>query len=404
MGARARALLERGHAGDAQAILLECLERAADDVGLRYLLGVSQFRLQRFAQAEQTFRQVISGQPDHHHAVYYLGLSLERQNRLAEADRMYRVALSLRPDFREAREKVGHVAAAGSPTENPATRPLSALIEGGDRTEQSHQTLPGELLFSGRRRLSSFAGHLVVAAALMLLSWIIAATGSPGQGSVMVPGGKGDPGYSTEGASAQSLVAEIEALTRREQELQARLDEMLRSSAPAVDQAQVRRELQDVKGQLLGKEGELRMLQFREESMRGSKEHMVRSAAPVTQAGAGLRRWAPLLLGIAAVLVLVHLALAHAGTRFEIFQRRIDMRRGGFTTASESIWHYEIRDVQLDRSPLLRLTGTARIILSTDNGQRSLVGLAPAATMERMWREIRDAVLVERREMKKMWI
>jgi len=103
---RAMDLLDQRRAEDALPLLKELAKKDRDDIDSNMLLGIAEFRLHRFEDAERTFRRVIGLSPAHYKSVYYLGLALERQGKVSEAIEAYQTSLSLRPDFKEARVKL----------------------------------------------------------------------------------------------------------------------------------------------------------------------------------------------------------------------------------------------------------------------------------------------------------
>lgn len=383
---RAKELLDRGRADEACGLLLETLKQHPDDVEMRMLLGIGEFRLKRFDAAEETFRQVIARKPDHYKAVYYLGLALERQNRKEEALPLFRASVSLRPDFAKAKEKLEQygIATAGQQQEK---RSLSALIEHGATAPRRGENLPGKLLISGRRHLSSFAGHFLIA---VLLFGILAFS------SYMFTS---DRVAYQNGLSPQmqNLKREVLELNKRKQILGEELRRAETAGAPLPDRTRIEMELRRVELNLQAKEAEYNRLLSEMDLRQGIRSALQRAKF----FSAGVTGVVTLLL---LTLLLAHLGLAYVGTHYDLYERRIDIRSGGLFRKLESIWHYEIVDVTFHRSPLMTLTGNAAISLKTQEGERRIVGLASPSVMERLWREIRDAVLIERREMKKVWI
>jgi membrane protein YdbS with pleckstrin-like domain len=94
-------------------------------------------------------------------------------------------------------------------------------------------------------------------------------------------------------------------------------------------------------------------------------------------------------------------------TRYTIFERRIDIESGILFRKRRSVWIYEVEDTSLSRSLLNLLTGDARLhvkLATTPRSEIVLTGLGNHQKMARLWEDLRDASLVERRAMKRWWI
>lgn len=119
-----------------------------------------------------------------------------------------------------------------------------------------------------------------------------------------------------------------------------------------------------------------------------------------------------LLLVIAAVIflfVLADMVLRPRYTTLSVYESRLDLASGILFRKQRSIWLYEIVGVSFSRGPWLFLTNSGQINVETGGGvtPRStdkLVGYGNKKFMELLWHEIRDAVLVERRSMKRFFI
>ena len=89
--------LARGRAAQATVALEKAKRREPEKASIREALGIAYFRIQRFAEAEAEFREILELQPVDHYAHFALGRCLEKQGRDAEAQGHYKLASSLRP-------------------------------------------------------------------------------------------------------------------------------------------------------------------------------------------------------------------------------------------------------------------------------------------------------------------
>ncbi len=74
---------------------------------IREALGISYFRIRRFAEAEHEFRIMLELQPSNDYAHFALGRCLEKQGKSREARGHYKLARTLSPNsdpYREALE------------------------------------------------------------------------------------------------------------------------------------------------------------------------------------------------------------------------------------------------------------------------------------------------------------
>lgn len=105
------------------------------------------------------------------------------------------------------------------------------------------------------------------------------------------------------------------------------------------------------------------------------------------------------LLGLTVDLVLRSMV-----TRCTILQRRIDLQRGIIFRKNYSVWTFEIESVEYGRGLWLALVRSGTVKLKVGPEKHKLVGYGNSKFMKKMWAELRDAALVERRGMKKWWI
>ncbi|MBI2873044.1 MAG: tetratricopeptide repeat protein [Chloroflexi bacterium] len=119
-----------------------------------------------------------------------------------------------------------------------------------------------------------------------------------------------------------------------------------------------------------------------------------------------LRNPRPLFVGVilaAATFALVVL-LANS-TRLRIYERRVEYQTGMLLRKVRSIWLYEVLDCEYSRGLWLLLVNSGKVtVKSQQNNNFHLVGFGDADFMRKLWDELRDSVLVERRSMKKWWI
>jgi tetratricopeptide (TPR) repeat protein len=115
------------------------------------------------------------------------------------------------------------------------------------------------------------------------------------------------------------------------------------------------------------------------------------------------------VFAIAAFLLLFAiLALNSRTTKYEIYERMMDFKTGVFNRLEHSVWTYQIDDVLWKQTPFNQLTGDATIQIHTNISGHSQVsqitGLGNHKFMNQLFKELRDAALVERRAMKRWWI
>jgi len=92
-----RDLLAKGMAAQATVPFEKAKRLEPGKASIRESLGIAYFRIQRYAEAEAEFREVLALAPADDYAHYALGRCLEKQGRQAEANGHYKLASSLRP-------------------------------------------------------------------------------------------------------------------------------------------------------------------------------------------------------------------------------------------------------------------------------------------------------------------
>lgn len=107
----------------------------------------------------------------------------------------------------------------------------------------------------------------------------------------------------------------------------------------------------------------------------------------------------------------VDLILRSVTTKYDIYERRIDIRKGILFHTHISIWLFEIVNIKLSKNPVDLLTRNSRIALQTQDGSYSLLGLVkPKNEGESnnftlaLFNELRSAVREQRGAVKKVWI
>jgi Flp pilus assembly protein TadD len=89
--------LAAGMAAQATVALEKAKRREPDKASIREALGIAYFRIRRYAEAEQEFRDLLEISPTDDYAHYALGRCLEKRGKATEANGHYKLASSLRP-------------------------------------------------------------------------------------------------------------------------------------------------------------------------------------------------------------------------------------------------------------------------------------------------------------------
>jgi Flp pilus assembly protein TadD len=90
--------LAAGMAAQATVPLEKAKRREPNKASIREALGIAYFRIRRYAEAEQEFRDLLEISPTDDYAHYALGRCLEKRGKDTEANGHYKLASSLRPD------------------------------------------------------------------------------------------------------------------------------------------------------------------------------------------------------------------------------------------------------------------------------------------------------------------
>ena len=95
--------LAAGMNAQATVALEKAKRREPGKASILEALGIAYFRIRRFAEAEQEFREILELKAVDHYAHFALARCLEKQGRPDEAFGHYRMATFLRPQSREYR-------------------------------------------------------------------------------------------------------------------------------------------------------------------------------------------------------------------------------------------------------------------------------------------------------------
>ena len=101
-----------GMNAQATVALEKAKRREPEKTSIREALGIAYFRIRRFAEAEQEFRDILELRPVDHYAHFALGRCLEKQGRPEEAVGHYKMATFFRPQCQEYRKALEAPAAA----------------------------------------------------------------------------------------------------------------------------------------------------------------------------------------------------------------------------------------------------------------------------------------------------
>lgn len=351
-------LKARNYAGASQ-VLTQHLKQHGDDVDALYLYATTLYRAGERDLAEAAYRKVVRLAPNHALAHYGLGVALARAGRIDEARQSLETALQLDPALDGARTRLAQLATASpgpgtTTTDGPTPAPAKAPVD-----DEEHLKA-GDLLGAGHRRLSSYGGRMLVAACLAALGFALLLTHQPRRLRWF----------------AERPPFQLPSLG------------FLRERAAATGQ---------------------------EEHQRALDEALAR-ADSLSQTFDTILVGTAVALVLLGVLLVLHAALASAATQYEVYERRIDVQQGVLNRRSLSVWLYEITDVELRQSPMLTLTGNAEIRISLpqrgyakpsrfdDPTKVRIIGFGSLRDQQRLWREVRDAALRERRVMRRWYL
>ncbi|WP_293268170.1 tetratricopeptide repeat protein [Neptunomonas sp.] len=125
------------------------------------------------------------------------------------------------------------------------------------------------------------------------------------------------------------------------------------------------------------------------------------------------------IIGFAAIIfflpTFVDIILRSVTTKYDIYERRIDIRKGILFRTHTSIWLFEIINIELSENPVELLTRNSRIALQTQDKSYPLLGLVKPKREGKsklrtinfnlaLFDELRSAVREQRGAVKKVWI
>jgi hypothetical protein len=329
-------------------VLATYLKGNPNDVEAYNMLGRALAARGDWQRAEAAYRRMVTLAPGDDRASYNLALVLIRMERLDEARQWLQAALQANPSLDRARQLLQELDAQ-------ANQP-QALSGGPALTKPAPATTPldsGNLLRSGTRRLGSFANRFAVAALLILVALPLHFRQCPCDGSL-------------------SWLAEWFTFPR-----------------PSA----IREQLEVIDG-MPGAE-------LLEQQLQQALERQAAISARLDQLIVVVAYALPLL----GVAIAVHALLAAGRTAYHVYERRVDLAQGVFNRRRQSVWLYEIKDVELRQPFLMNMTGNAAIRIGLDdNSHVSIVGFGPLKEQVGLYEELRDSALKERRAMKNWWV
>jgi Flp pilus assembly protein TadD len=104
--------MAKGMNAQATVALEKAKRREPDKTSILEALGIAYFRIRRFAEAEQEFRDILDLKPVDHYAHFALGRCLEKQGKPEEAVSHYKMAAFFRPQSKEYRQALESLEAA----------------------------------------------------------------------------------------------------------------------------------------------------------------------------------------------------------------------------------------------------------------------------------------------------
>jgi Flp pilus assembly protein TadD len=109
---KGREHMAAGMNAQATVSLEKAKRREPEKTSIREALGIAYFRIRRFAEAEQEFREILELRPVDHYAHFALGRCLEKQGKPEEAVSHYKMATFFRPQSKEYRKALESLEAA----------------------------------------------------------------------------------------------------------------------------------------------------------------------------------------------------------------------------------------------------------------------------------------------------
>ncbi len=346
----------------------------------RVKLAQGMIQARNYGPAATLLGKYLRGSPNDVDALYLYGTALYRTNRNAEAEGVFRRWANLAPTNADAHYSLGitlarlgrdeearesfQQALVANPGFAPALQRLNELASdnkatGGAKVEEvdMDQLTPGVLLVSGHRRLSSYLGTFLLAALVAVAGLLLLTSYREGR---------------------MRWLAE---------HLQIPSVGFLRARYQQTGQEAHRRELLNAIANANG------ISEFFDKLLIGA---------------------AVALLLLAAVMV-AHALIASPLTRYDVYERRIDVEKGLLFRQQLSGWLYEIVDVELRQSPMMTLSRNAevRVYLPQtaakasrfhDRTRLRIIGFGSFKHQRHLWHEIRDSALKHRRAMRKWYL
>ncbi|HEY3106871.1 MAG TPA: tetratricopeptide repeat protein [Gaiellaceae bacterium] len=109
---KGREHMAAGMNAQATVALEKAKRREPEKTSILEALGIAYFRIRRFAEAEQEFREILELRPVDHYAHFALGRCLEKQGKPEEAVSHYKMATFFRPQSKEYRKALESLEAA----------------------------------------------------------------------------------------------------------------------------------------------------------------------------------------------------------------------------------------------------------------------------------------------------
>ncbi|MFE1313866.1 tetratricopeptide repeat protein [Streptomyces sp. NPDC058755] len=117
-------------------------------------------------------------------------------------------------------------------------------------------------------------------------------------------------------------------------------------------------------------------------------------------------RWLYMALGAYAAAAWATAFLTSRMSRFDFYERRLDVSQGIVPRSKKSLWYASITQVNYSRDLLSYLTNTASLdityMVGSDHKSVTLSALGNPAQIDRLYQELQGPVVRERRAMKKI--
>ncbi|MCV2394666.1 tetratricopeptide repeat protein [Actinotalea sp. M2MS4P-6] len=365
--AAARAAIRAGQLDRAEAVLERVVASAPGDRQAQYLLGLARHRAGRPTEALEPFRTLTALAPDDARSWFALGTALEAAGQPDRAEDAFARCRALEPTVEPGGAAPNAPRPHGGPGDGspaaPPAAPADQVLSGPGTLAAGLEQSPGDaghgtLLVSGGRRLGSSLGAVLLGAIVAVAGVLLA---------VLRP------------SALAGLLARWSMLGRSPDVLRSRLRDAQdlgfgegEGSPVAVLEAEVARAVQVL------------------------DDRAAVAASALTVVG--------LLIAALGVLIALGGVLRARATRYDVYTHAIDITRGVLNRRTDTVWLYEVTDAVYERPLSLLLSGDARIVLHCEDRAHTVVALQGADQMRRLWAELRDAALRERRAMRRWWV